>query len=184
MERVKQFLEEFLMKEANVADKIIIPNLESYSIALNEYYSYLVVQLQGATGYMPMNELRDDEFYEACKGYPKRLPRFLYKISEYTHEKYGKVWAAYVSQENPITLVKRLNNIILLIEENNQLKIARFLMYSNYTEYGHQDAPYKWKEQWGYRDLSLESLVGPIHIERYLEPSEKNDGLKMYLENK
>jgi len=156
-----------------------VPNLKDYNHALEEYYAFLVPQLRGSTGHMPMTELDDEDVYMMLEGLPDDNPRNIYKISQYTHEKYKNVWVAYVSNPNPLEGPKFWSTALFIIEEEG-LKVARYLLWSNYTERGDQDAPFEWDGMWGYRDLNFETIEGPSEIHRIQEPSEHNGGLEQY----
>lgn len=180
MNRIKSFVEKYLEAEAKLTTVKRLPEMDSYNEALDYYFSFLVKQLQGATGHMPMTELGSEDEYEMLAGYPDDTPRLLFKISEYLHPTYRNTWVAYLSQPNATPDYKSLHDAIIIIEDNGDLKIAKFLLYTNYTDYGHKDAPYRWDDMAGYHDLNLKSLKEPINIERYLEP---NKGLELYNEN-
>jgi len=180
MEKVYTFSKKFLESEAKVATLARFPDLEAYNKALQEYYSFLVKQLQGATGYMPKDKPLSDVEYEMFKGYPDVTPREIFKISEYNNSKYGKAWVVFVSEPNFDETYKSLQDAFIVIEENGELKIAKFLLYTNYNEMGDRSAPYRWDDMQGYLDLNFESLKNPTKIERYVEPSDWDEGMKIY----
>lgn len=174
MEKVKLFSEQFAEKEAEVSTRKRFPDLDAYHKALNEYFSFLVEQLQGATGHMPLKELRSPEHYEKMKKYPADLPRHIFKISEYNSVKYGKAWVVFASSSGHY---EELDSAFIVIEEHAELKIAKFLLYTHYTESGDKDAPYRWDDMQGYSDLNFSSLEGPVNIERYKEPEDGGEAL-------
>ncbi|NVK65037.1 MAG: hypothetical protein HWE22_10645 [Flavobacteriales bacterium] len=179
MNDIVNFLEEFFAKEAKMSTLKRVPNLNDYNRALEEYYAFLVPQLRGSTGHMPMTELDDEDVYMMLEGLPDDTKRYMYKISKYSHSKYGTVWVAYVSKPSPPEGGKYWNTALFLIEEEG-LKVARYMLWSNYTERGDQDAPYEWDGLWGYRDLNFETIQGPSQILRILEPIDHKGGLEQY----
>jgi hypothetical protein len=180
IEQVYTFSKKFLKSEAQVTTQKRIPDLVSYNTVLQEYFSFLVEQLQGATGHMPMDGLSGEDYYERMKRYPADTPREIFKISEYNSPEYGKVWVVFVSERNYKETFKHLENAFVVIEEEGKLKVAKFLLYNNYTEIGDPDAPYRWDDMEGYSDLNFETLKNPVKIERYVEPSDSEEGLKLY----
>lgn len=119
-----------------------------------------------------------DRFYEQSKKSSYPTPRYLFKISEYTNKKYGIIWACYVSIPNPSSNIKKLTTCFLVTEIENNLKIISDMMLSSDT--------YQWTFYGGDEDksLRLHNLGRPLSIERYLEPSNDEWGLKEYLEDK
>lgn len=175
MEKIKKFLNSFVEIEAKVATQKRKPDISAYNQSIETYYSMMVKQLRGATGYIPLSVLRSEEDYESLKDYPDDIARHLYKISKYNHQKYGDVWIAYLSAQNPRPEIKRLNNAIIVIDEDGY-KVAKFMLYTDYTENNAADASFHWEEMWGYSDLKFENLDGPKEILRIQEPSSRNGG--------
>ena len=128
---------------------------------------------------MPLQELEDEDVYVMLEGYPDDTPRYIYKISKYNHEKYGDVWVAYVSNPSPPEGAKYWSTALFIIDEKG-LKIARFMLWSNYTEMGDKDTPFNWDGLWGYRDLNFDTIVGPSEILRILKPLDHNNGVEQY----
>lgn len=64
IEQVYTFSKKFLKSEAQVTTQKRIPDLVSYNTALQEYFSFLVEHLRGATGHMPMDKLSGEDYYE------------------------------------------------------------------------------------------------------------------------
>jgi hypothetical protein len=180
MEKVYAFIQRFAEKEAEVATRKRVPDLDAYHKALQEYYTFLVEQLQGATGHMPLDGPRSEAEYAMLKSYPDDVPRRVFKISEYTSAAYGKAWVVFTSGINPGGKKSRLNSALIVIEENGVLKVAKLLLLTNYTENRDPNAAYRWDEMQGYTDLSFQSLEGPVSVERYLEPSDWEEGLSQY----
>lgn len=179
MENIVDFLEQFFITEAKMATLKRVPNIENFNTALNEYFNFLVPQLRGATGHMPLTKLDDEDVYMMLEGLPDDRPRLLFKISQYSHEKYGTVWVAYVSNSNPLDGPKFWHTALFIVNEGG-LKIGRYMLWTNYTDRGDKDAPFAWDEMWGYHDLNFETIVGPVDILRVQGPSEENGGLEQY----
>jgi len=182
MKKIKPFLEAFIDKEAIMLLLKSKPDIEPYNIALSEYFSFLVPQLHGATGHIIKTEPDDEDIMEMLGEFEDPNKRQLFKISAYEHKKYGKVFVAYTSSENPTQKLLVLSDAMMIIEDE-ELKIAKFLLYTNYTERGDKDAPYRWDEMRGYNDLKFDLLEGPIAIERFEQPSDWKEGLKLYNDN-
>lgn len=180
MQKVKPFVEAFFDKETTMLCLKSKPDVEPYNIALSEYLSFLVRQLHGTTGHLTKTEPDDEDVMEMLGDFEDPNQRQLFKISEYEHEKYGKVFIAFTSSENPTETLLVLSNAIVIIEEDGGLKIAKFLLYTKHTERGDQNAPYRWDEMSGYADLNFETLNGPIKIERFQQPSDWKEGLQLY----
>ncbi|MDB3907275.1 hypothetical protein N9355_07370 [Crocinitomicaceae bacterium] len=69
-------------------------------------------------------------------------------------------------------------------EENSEFKIIGFLTYTNYTEYGNPDKPYRWEHRYGSRDLSYDRFKNPMKTKRYDRPLDiDTEGLKVYDED-
>lgn len=177
MEEVKRFIEEFFKVEANTATLKRVPDLDNYNSSVRNLDAFLIESLKGAWGYQIIDELEEEDIYEMLEGIPDDIPRHLFKISQYSHEKYGDVWVSYVSIQNPDSEHKVLNEIIVIIKEGKGLKIATKFGYSRYDSNG---TNYEWKIEAGQRELTFESLEGPIKIERYQLPVDSFDGLKHY----
>lgn len=118
-----------------------------------------------------------DRFYEQSKKSSYPVQRYLFKISEYIHEKYGVVWACYVSFSNPSESIKKIAECFLVASINEELKIVSdFIVSSDAKE---------WKHVGGDEDksLRLHNLGKPVKVERYLEPTDEWS-LEEYLKDK
>jgi hypothetical protein len=104
-------------------------------------------------------------------------PRYLFKISEYNNEKYGTVWACYVSFSNPSESLKKIKECFLVALINEKLKIVSdFIVSSDAKEWRHVDGDED-------KSLRLHNLGKPIKVERYLEPTDEWS-LEEYLKDK
>ena len=183
MEKVYAFVKQFLLLEAEVTTRKRIRNIEAYNKVLQEYYTFLLTDVQGATGHMPMDKPLSDIEYEMLAGYPDDTPREIFKISEYESTKYGKVYIVFVSDRNFNGVHKRMQDAFIVIGENGKLKIASSLLFTNYNKMGDRSAPYRWDVMWGNIGLNFETLKNPVNIERYLAPSSWEPGLIQYNAN-
>jgi len=120
---------------------------------------------------------KPDFFYEENAPYPS--PRHLYKISEYTNDKYGAIWACYVSTSDPgNSSVKMLTTCFLLAKIDDDLRII--------VKHGIDPNTDKWIFYGGDEDdsLRIHSLGTPKEVERYLEPENHDVGLEFYNKEK
>lgn len=187
IESVKQYLIEVFELEvqaADLKDKTYfvekIEDLEEYNSVARKLNSLvgrrlspLVTELEKDEDVLEM--LRDQVF---GKHYPCRI----FKISEYEHSKYGRVWVAYRSgmgYGHPAGDLLGWANFI--VKDENNFKIIREYIYSSYDSDG---ISFEWSAQpGGDNKLTFESLEGPISIERYQEPKDVDGGLKLYNDN-
>ncbi|GAA3628561.1 hypothetical protein [Flavivirga jejuensis] len=177
MQKIKVFIEDFFKVESRTATLKRVPDLDSYNESVERLNSFFTDTLKGAWGYQIINELDDEDVYEMFEGTPDDIPRHLFKISRYEHEKYGDVWVCYTSVRNPDVNHKILNEAMIIVQEGDDLKIATKYGYSRENT---SKKSYKWGIESGYRDLTFDSLGSPESIERYQEPVESFDGLKHY----
>ncbi len=182
MEKIKVFIEAFASAEAETDTLINKIDLNPYNNSLPKFYSFFIDRLNNALGKMKKEAWDEDDllFMGDIESRPPKNPRQLFKISEYSHQKYGDVFVAYISQPNPETDFKVLTDAFFIINEGDTLKTARIYSYSNYESDGKK---YQWSADRGYEDLTFESLTGPNRTERYQEPTDKLDSMKNYLDN-
>lgn len=105
--------------------------------------------------------------------------RHIFKISEYRHERYGTIWACYVSSSKPSYTIKNIFNCFIVAELEGTLKFISKMTVEPDTK--------KWKHSSGNKslDLRLNELGKPTKIERYTEPISKDDwSIKEYLKDK
>src|SRR4051812_17106077 len=133
MKKIKPFLEAFTDKETIMLLLKSKPDIEAYNKALSEYFSFLVPQLRGATGRIIKTEPDDEDIMEMLGEFEDPNKRQLFKISAYEHKKYGRVFVAFTSSDNPTESLIVLSDALMIIEEDGELKIAKFLLYTNYT---------------------------------------------------
>lgn len=186
MERIKQFLDTVFAKEQEVIfleyqkDKIEACNklIEELNVFCRPYFD---------TDYdmeIPFNirgkivNPASDRFYKAKENAPYPRARYLYKISSYPHEKYGEVWACYVSETNPSEITKSISDCYIVAEISKELKFI--------SKMGIVSGTNKWTFYGGDEDksLRLNNLQKPSKTERFTEPVNDEWSLKEYLKDK
>ncbi len=177
MKDVKKFVEKFVEVEAKTANLKRIPDLDTYNKAAKELalFSEIVYMTN-----FPETELESESFYNEKKWLPKAIPRFIFKISRYKHDNYGDVWAAFTSEDEPEADYKFLKNVFLIYKKDGDFQLGAHLLFSRYDSDG---LYYEWRNMSGYEDLGFDTLEGPFEIERYMEPLESFEGLKVYNDN-
>lgn len=179
---IKQFVEDFLAAEAASFDaRTKVKDLDIVNAAYKKMHSYTVEQLEGMLGQIYMDQLRDDSYYESTKNYSPSIPRHLLKISHYKHPEYNEVWVAYTSERTPDADFVTLSNAFFVIEQNGEFKVGSNLIYSNQRG---MSTTFDWEWMSGLKDLHFETVGELIEVERYQEPFDVDDYLKLYLEDK
>ncbi len=178
MEEIKNFVINFTKQEAETIYLMRQPNLETYNMALQKMNDYCVSLLHNKFGMIPLMELDDQEYYDTWskKKYPNT--RHIYKISHYKEDSYGDVYVVYISERNPNDEIFLYGKCLFVTNINDNLKIIK--SYSFGDEMLVKD---KFEGGQGLKDISFKTLKKPIHIERYLEPSDDKDGMEHYLKN-
>jgi hypothetical protein len=175
MEKIKEFLS-FLFEREQVA--IDYGNrkddFEKYNVIAKEIKSYMN-DITVGFGVPVLEKPAPDFFYDENAPYPEL--RHIFKISENTHEKYGRFWACYVSFANPSFERKVISECFLVALINDGLKIISNFIVSSDTK--------EWRYVGGDEDksLRLHNLSKPAKVERYLEPNEEWS-LEEYLKDK
>lgn len=103
--------------------------------------------------------------------------RQIFKISEYPHERFGNIWACYVSMNDPGETIKKITDCFIVAEIEGKLKFI--------SKMGVVPDTKKWMHFGGddNLDLRLNKLGKPTKIERYVEPTDEWS-LKEYLKDK
>lgn len=175
MEKVKELLE-FLFKKEQEAIYLggKKEEFEGYNKLAKEIKSHMN-DITVGFGVPILENPKPDFFYDDNPSYP--TSRHLFKISKYTHKKYGIVWACYVSFVNPSESIKKITECFLTASINEELKIISNLIVSSDTK--------QWRYVGGDDDKSLRihNLGTPVKVERYLEPTDEWS-LEEYLKNK
>ena len=178
IEKVKEFITHLIEKERDTLyyqgykDK-----LEDYNKVARELNSFVSEQMPPL---MREHETPpfSDRFYKEIIEFEEPVnPRYLFKISEYEHARYGKIWACYVSGPNASATVKKISDCFLIAEVEGSLKVI--------AKMGIDPNNGKWTFYGGDEDksLRLHNLGKPVKIERYLEPV-SNDAWSLEQYNK
>lgn len=186
MEKIKTFLDIVFEKEQIAQDlKRDKDNIEKYNeFVVNELNIYCEdpydTDLKRKLEFNIMGKMispLSDRFYEESKNCPYPAPRYLFKISEYNNEKYGTVWACYVSFSDPDDEIKKIKECFLVASINGELKIVSdFILSSDAKQWRHVDGDED-------KSLRLNNLGTPVKVERYVEPTDEWS-LKAYLKDK
>lgn len=187
MQKVKQFLENIFSKEADAYDLIIYKDkVDEYNTFIDQEINahcqpYFDKEMNEVTSFNLLGHISafSDSFYkESIEYYEKQIPRYIFKISEYLHERFGSIWACYVSIYNPSETIKKISDCFIIAEIEGKLKFI--------SKMGVEPDTKKWKHYLGddHLDLRLGNLGKPTKIERYTEPVSKDDwSLKEYLKD-
>lgn len=175
MDKIKDFLEFLFRKEQEaifLGEKK--EEFNNYNQLAQEIKSYMN-DITVGFGLPILTSPKPDLFYEDNPSYPN--PRHVYKISEYTHERYGAFWACYVSIAKPNLEIKVISKCFLVASINEELKIVSNFTVSSDTK--------EWRYAGGDEDknLRLHNLGKPVKVERYLKPSE-DWSLQEYLKDR
>lgn len=176
MKQVKRIIEDFINTEKNIEISLRERNLIEHNILVDN-----ILEICGKNLFLaekkfePLSMIAEMSIKENAN--LPVIPRHLFKISEYKNEKYGTVWACYVSIPNPSTNIKKLVNCFFVAEIENNLKIIAKMGVEpdirKWTFYGGDDD----------KSLRLHNLGTPVKVERYLEPTDEWS-LEEYLKDK
>ncbi|NMH87090.1 hypothetical protein [Flavivirga algicola] len=187
IEDVRIFFEDFAKVEAETETLKWKLSYNEYNANIDKANSFY---LHPHIEFMALEGERDEDEIELFGGksffsnpYP-RLPRKLFKISEYTHKKYGKFWVCYTSFKNHTDNQSLfLTEMLFVIQFEESFKIAASSSWSNYTKDGYGDENYEWKHGFGDRCLHFNFLHKPIDIKRYDQPEDYKIGIETYHAN-
>ena len=101
--------------------------------------------------------------------------RYLHKISSYDNLKYGRIWACYLSVENPAYNLNGIDKCFVVAMIGNELKVVAYLGVNLRTN--------QWRFYAGDNDQSLQpdQFQDPIEVKRILEPSDDEWSMEEYL---
>lgn len=181
MEEIKEFVEKFLKVEAEARYAFMKPNESEYQRLYDEIHSFTVPSLKETLSLIKdRSGLNHENFYKNYENFPTLASRYFYKLSHYENSKYGDLWIAYLSEENPDADWKDLRHAFVITKEKKELKIAQIFLYieNEATEEGN------WKSARGYKDISNINNLGEfIKTERYLKPEDEDETMNKYLED-
>ncbi len=185
-QQVKQFLEKIFDKEVESHDlKIYKDKVDEYNTFVDQEinvhcHPYFDKEMNEVTSFNLVGHIHafSDRFYKMSQEhYTKPLPRYIFKISEYPHERFGTIWACYVSFSDPSDTFKNISECLLVADIKGEFKIIADMVLAS-------DAK-EWRYVAGDEDTSLRlrNLGTPVKVERYTEPNDEWS-LKEYLKDK
>ena len=177
MKEVNVFLECFFAAEAAAKHAVHLDeNLKDINTKIKEMYSFCSAELQEHLGVVSKTSLKPKlpSFIPSIKKIQEPFsPRYLFKLSVYDHQKYGKVYIAYCSSINTEAYLD-ISELFLLTEVEGQLRIVKNYIYDG------DDVV--WFENEGISDLKMEALGTFVDTMRLKEPNSPK-ALKLYAEN-
>ncbi len=179
MQIVKEFINQFLNKEAECWTKRQLTNLDAFNQSIKTLYDMAIDELDQGLGIYYKKELVFDENPIIYK------PRHLYKLSSYKNKIYGDIWVAYVSIKNPIGEPYKglFSDGFIICEIENKLKIIGTMgvKLNSLTM-----KVMGWKGNvYNPSDLDIKKLGKFTATERYFEPNNRdNFSLTEYLKDK
>lgn len=105
MEKAKEFILEFLDKEAECWTRLNSNELDAFNQSVREFRSMAIKGVEKGLG---ISERTDFGIFtrtekEITENPLINKPRHLYKLSAYKNKIHGDIWVAYVSIKNPIS---------------------------------------------------------------------------------
>ncbi|WP_196887673.1 hypothetical protein [Aureivirga sp. CE67] len=182
MKKIYNFLKLFLDIETDARISRRFRDLDLYNARLEEMNTFLIQDLKNSFGIVPLNELDNEGYYKSTLLSPlPKNTRHLFKISHYKNEKYGDLYLAYVSIDNPNSSYSQNYFMCLCITFiDDKLKIIKRFIFSE----DEQTEEKYWRESEGVNDLFFGNLGTFISCERYLEPTECEFSMNDYLTEK
>lgn len=182
MEEIKEFLKQFVQKEAEVHVAYRMENnIENFNqlfIELNAFTVNHIPEVLAKIGFgvRLMTKEHDEEFFEDLKFMRELCPRLIYKISEYAHQELGKIWLAYTSPANSGKgITKLLSSCFCITKVDGKLTI--------YREYIPDYDTKLWKNAGGFDGIDFYQLGTPISVERLLSPANDAWSIEEYNKN-
>ena len=176
MEQVKEFILNFLVKEAECWSRLHQNDLDTFNKCVKELYAMAIDDLDEGLGIFEEEKLTVEENPTIYK------PRHLYKLCTYKNKTYGDIWVAYVSSTttNNDPKSKTIFEAFIISEIENELKIIGTMSrHKNRTTM----AVMGWKGSiYNPSDLDSKKLGKFVATERYFEPGNyDNFSLNEYL---
>ena len=122
MEKIQNFLKNFLDAEVDKRNKYRYPNLEAYNAAVDKMANFTTDEMKYAFG-GKLISLRSEKAYERVRNYPNPIPRHIFRIDEYISEKGNLLYACYVSKSSPKPKKKKYYTLLLIEEVDGKLCI-------------------------------------------------------------
>ncbi|WP_196887674.1 hypothetical protein [Aureivirga sp. CE67] len=181
MNEIKQFLNSFFEAEVEAWHASTKRDTDNTKQKIDKMHSFCIEKLHNKFGLVRVLVHKSDDFYERNKDASKFSPRHLFKLSHYSHEKYGDLYLAYVSSKDGDEFNLEYFNCFFITKVEDNLKIAKKAWVTEDDgDYGNK----YWKMSDGYGDLSFENTDKFISCERYLEPEDCDFSMKDYLADK
>ena len=129
MNRIQEFLNQFLIAETHLLNQYCIPNLEAYNAAVDKMANFTTDEMKYAFGGKLISLLSKDS-YEHYSTYPDSIPRYIYRIDEYISQAGTPLFACYLSESSPDDDWFEYHTLVLVEEINDKLKIIARFAYS------------------------------------------------------
>ena len=129
MEKIPNFLKNFLDAEVDSSNKYRVPNLEAYNAAVDKMANFTTDEMKYAFGGKLISLLSKDT-YEQYSTYPDSIPRYIYRIDEYISQAGTPLFACYLSESSPDDDWFEYHTLVLVEEINDKLKIIARFAYS------------------------------------------------------
>ncbi len=176
---VKLFVENFSNVELDARNASLRPDIDFFNRQLDIMNSFCIEELYDAFGMVKLDEPETAVFYESNKKFSYSNKRLLFKISQYSNNKYGELYLVYVSGFSSIYQSNIIFDCLFIARINNEYKIVRRFWFSE------EDGIEKiWKEGHGDEDISFETVGELVVIERYLEPIDDEYSMEDYKKEK
>ncbi|BDD07455.1 hypothetical protein [Aureibacter tunicatorum] len=181
MNNIVKFLNNFFLAEISTKQAKLKPDLNEYNMKLNHMNSQCIDELNNSFGLIPINKLKDSEYYKKWENGFDYKPRIIFKISHYKNEKYKDLYLAYISISNPDKVFNlKYFDCFFIAKIENQYKIVRkYFVHKN-----RENNEVSWNPHNGDKDIDFYSAGDLISCERYIEPSRCEFSMKDYLEDK
>jgi|UPI000830F3F0 hypothetical protein len=187
MEKIKEFIEKVLAKEAECWTKLNLNDLNGFNECVRELYTMSIDRVGKGLGVAERSDLgifkRSEQ--EIAESPLINKPRYLYKLSNYTNKIYNEIWVAYLSIKNP---VGKPNEVVfsdgfIISEIENNIKLIG-LMGVKLNDLTMEVKGWK-GNIYNPSDLDIKKLGKFIKTERYIEPANfDNFSLADYLKDK
>lgn len=179
---IKDFLNQFFQAELDAHNASRFPNLDAYNSKLDFMNSFCVEELYNTFGMIHETELEPLENYTEYQKYTSKIPRHIFKISHYQNDRYGDIFVAYVSSQNPDNDWLELFISLFVGKINGEWKIIKKYVFAPDDYIKPIDIPH-WSDELNLKEdenLNFKNVGKLISIERYLEPIHEEWGLKEY----
>ncbi|MGH1339223.1 MAG: hypothetical protein ACRBFS_24105 [Aureispira sp.] len=178
MKEINAFLEDFFAAEAAAKYAVHLDeNLADINTKIKRMYSFCSMELHEHLGVVTQTALKPQlpSFIPPVKKIQQPFaPRYLFKLSAYEHQKYGKIYVAYCSLMNPAEYLD-ISELFIVTEIEGTLKVVK-----NYIYNGDDGI---WFDNEGIQNLKREALGTFVDTLRLKEPSHSQEALKLYAQD-